>query len=279
MGGPRHQFGFRLSRGAAHGQVPLSVTGTSVGEEFEAMPGRDEAEQPPVVVDDRQGVLARAEHGGGDHRHVVVGSHPWPRSEAEQLVDREVMSPQWPGWPLQRDIALIEHSDRTDALVDHDQMLIVLAVELTPRAEQGGLRIDGPRVPGHHLSCCGQPPAAVAGLRPGGFLPFPCRQEWFTTSVVIVLPFPMTGSFPVDVARVPISGCLRCVVTSPVRSMPQGHLDPRAGRDRHVRRTRRRRLPLCPPTQAGSAAAASRVRRRRPSPGPAGSRRRSRPPR
>jgi hypothetical protein len=116
--------------------VPLSVTGASSGEEFEALPDRDEAEQPPVIVDDRQCVLADAEHGRSDFRHVVLGSYPWPRSEAEQLVHRQVVSPERARWPRQRDIALIKHSDRTDAIVDHDQVPIVFAVQLTPRAEQ-----------------------------------------------------------------------------------------------------------------------------------------------
>jgi hypothetical protein len=116
--------------------VPLSVTGTSAGEEFEALPDRDQAEQPPVFVDHWQCVLAGAEHGRGDLRHVILGSHPWPRSEAEQLVDRQVVSPEWAVRPRQRDIALIKHSDRTDAIVDHDKVPIVFAVQLTPRAEQ-----------------------------------------------------------------------------------------------------------------------------------------------
>jgi hypothetical protein len=87
------------------------------------------------------------------------------------------MSSEWPGWPLQSDVALVEHPDRTDALVDHDQVLIVFAVELTPRAEQGGLRIDGPRVTGHHVGCRGQPPGATADLCAVGLGPFPDRRD------------------------------------------------------------------------------------------------------
>ena len=141
------------------------------------MPDRDEAEQSPVFVDDRQCILAGTEHGRSDFRHVILGSHPWPRPKAEQLVDRQVVSPEWTGGPLQRDIAFIEHSDRTDAIVDHDQVPIVFAVELTPRAEQRSLRIDRPRTTGHHVGCCWQSRAPLAGLRVVGFLPFPCRRD------------------------------------------------------------------------------------------------------
>jgi hypothetical protein len=100
--------------------MPLSVTGTSAGEKFEAVPDRDEAEQPSVFVDDWQCVLAGAEHGRSDFCHVIPGSHPWPRSEAEQLVDRQLVSRAWTWWPLQRDIAFIKHSDGTHVIVDHD---------------------------------------------------------------------------------------------------------------------------------------------------------------
>jgi hypothetical protein len=84
------------------------------------MPDGDKAEQPPVFVDDWQCVLAGTEHGRGDLRHVILGTHPWPRSEAEQLVDRQEVSPEWARWPLQRDIASIRHSDGRDVMVDHD---------------------------------------------------------------------------------------------------------------------------------------------------------------
>jgi hypothetical protein len=135
------------------------------------MPDGYEAEQPPVFVNDRQCVLAGAEHGRRDFRHVIVGSHPWPRSEAEQLVDRQVVSPEWARWPLQRDIPLIEHPDRTDAIVDHDQMPIVFAMQSPPGAEQRRLRIDDRRLAGHHLTCCWQRSANYMRVCVVGFFP------------------------------------------------------------------------------------------------------------
>jgi len=116
--------------------MPVSVTGARAGEELEAMPDRDEAEESPVVVDDGQCVITGAEHDGRSLRHVVLGSYPRPRSTPEQLVDRQVVSSERTRWPLQRDIAFIEHSDGTDGIVDHDHVPMVFAVQQTPRAEQ-----------------------------------------------------------------------------------------------------------------------------------------------
>jgi hypothetical protein len=169
---------------------------------LDAVSRRDETDESPLVVDDRDRVGLGGHHGQRNRREIVLDAHPRPRPSAQQPLQRNAMGVERARRPPQSDVAVIQHADRTQMTVNDDQVPVVSSPHPFPGAPQRRVPVGDRGTWVHRVrrrlrAACRFP---ASGGEPGGAsVPLPCFWHF-------VLDSRLTGTHRVAVHHSSSSG-------------------------------------------------------------------------